>query len=245
MHQEGKVKRLRRTVPTLAALVLVGAFCGLGIWQLYRADVKRELQAEYDRRATQAPLRVGAEVQPVEALQFYRVEARGVYDVGYQVLLDNRVHQGVVGYHVLTPLRIDGADTRVLVNRGWVPLGGDRARLPVIDPPAGSVSVSGIATVPRDGLSLGAPPPLARERPTVWAQLDLAQYARAVPFAVQPVVILLDPQSTAGGYARHWARLDAGIAVHQGYAFQWFALAAAVLVIYVVLTVRAVRRGDR
>jgi surfeit locus 1 family protein len=233
----------RRAVPTVAALMLVASFCALGAWQLQRADEKRELQADYDRRASQAAVQVGQRVQPPEALQFYRVEARGVYDVGYQVLLDNRVHDGVPGYHVLTPLRIGDGETRVLINRGWVPLGADRRQLPVVDPPAGTVAVRGLGTVPRDGLALGQPPPLAQDRPVVWAQFNLARYAAAAPFALQPVVVLLDPASDAGGYVRVWARLDAGIAVHQGYAFQWFALALAAVVGYIVLTVRAARRG--
>ncbi|MBI3898074.1 MAG: SURF1 family protein [Gammaproteobacteria bacterium] len=214
------------------------------MWQLQRADEKRTLQAEYDRRAVQAPMVVSSTVQPAAALQFSRIEARGFYESDYQLLLDNRIHQGMPGYHVITPLRIDNSDTRVLVNRGWVPLGDDRATLPVIDPPAGPVTVSGIATVPHDGLALGAPPPLTRARPTVWPQFDLARYARSVPFPVQPVVILLDPRSPAGGYVRAWARLDAGIAVHLGYAVQWFALASTVLVVYVVLWLRAKRRKD-
>lgn len=53
-----------------------------------------------------------------------------------------------------------------------------------------------------------------------------------VVFPVQPVVILLDPRSPAGGFTRDWTRLDAGIAVHRGYAFQWFMLAATLLALY-------------
>lgn len=229
-------------VPTLAVLVLVPLFLFLGYWQLERAEEKRALQAEYDRRATQDPVRIGAEWQPAEAFQFYRVEATGRYDTEYQILLDNRVHRGVPGYHVLTPLRIRESEMRVLVNRGWVPLGTDRQRLPAVDPPAETVTVRGIATVPHEGFTLGEPSALSRDRPTVWQSLDLERYAREAGFPVQPVVVLLDPQAP-GGFVREWARLDTGIAVHQGYAFQWFALAAAVLVGYVVLMRRQLRRA--
>ena len=233
-------------VPTIAALMLIAAFVYLGVWQLDRAQEKRVLQAEYDRRAGEARMQIGPDVKPAEALQYFRVQAQGVFDPEYQVLLDNRMHHGVPGYHILTPLRIAGSDTRVLVNRGWVPVGADRARLPAIDPPPGEVMVTGVATVPREGFTLGDPPALTRERPTVWPQFDLGRYLRSVPFALQPVVILLDPQSAAGGYVRAWARLDTGIAVHHGYAFQWFALAATVLVVYGVLIVRTrLRRPAR
>jgi surfeit locus 1 family protein len=235
---------MRAVVPTFAAIVAIALFCVLGVWQLQRAEEKRALQAGYDRRATAAPVTVATERQAAAALQFHRVEATGRYEAEYQILLDNRMHQGVPGYHVLTPLRIADGEMRVLVNRGWVPLGADRSQLPAIDPPAGVVKVRGIATVPQLGFTLGEPAPLSRSAPAVWLQPDLAHYAGEAPFPIQPVLVLLDPASEAGGFIRSWSRLDTGIAVHQAYAFQWFMLALATLVIYAVLTVRAARRRN-
>ncbi|BAU47041.1 surfeit locus 1 [Sulfurifustis variabilis] len=229
-------------LPTLVALLLIPVFVFLGYWQLERAREKRDLQAEYDRRASQEPVRIGGEWQSAEEFQFYRVEATGRYDTEYQILLDNRVHRGAPGYHVLTPLRIRDSEMRVLVNRGWVPLGPDRRQLPAIETPTDALTVRGVATVPHEGFTLGEPSPLTRGKPTVWQQLDLERYTREVGFPVQPVVVLLDPQAP-GGFVREWARLDTGIAVHQGYAFQWFALAAAAFVGYIALMRRYGRRA--
>ncbi|MFL6654189.1 MAG: SURF1 family protein [Sulfurifustis sp.] len=233
----------RIAVGLVLALLGVALFCALGAWQLQRADEKRALQAVYDRRTAQLPILLTSTVLPAEALQYFRVEASGFYERGYQLLLDNRAHHGVPGFEVVTPLRIAGSDARVLVNRGWVPLGADRTRPPVVDPPAERVVVRGVAVIPRVGFQLGAPDPLRREGATVWQQLDLARYVAETRFKLQPIVILLDPQSPAGGYTREWGRLDAGIAVHQSYALQWFALAAAVVISYGVWAVRRVRRG--
>lgn len=227
------------------ALLGVAIFCALGAWQLQRADEKRALQAEYDRRTAQLPILLTSAVLPAETLQYFRVETNGVYDRGYQLLLDNRAHHGVPGFEVVTPLRIAGSDTRVLVNRGWVPLGADRSQLPAVDPPSERVVVRGVAVTPRTGFRLGTPDPLRRDGVTVWQQLDLPRYAKETGFRLQPIVILLDPQSAAGGYTREWGRLDAGIAVHESYAFQWFAFAAAVAVSYALWAARSVwnRRG--
>jgi len=75
-----------------------------------------------------------------------------------------------------------------------------------------------------------------REKPAGWQKqwlyFDIPRYRAAVNFPVQPVVILLDPKSEAGGLVREWARLETGIAVHQGYAFQWFMLALTLLALY-------------
>ncbi|HEX7043153.1 MAG TPA: SURF1 family protein [Burkholderiales bacterium] len=230
-------------VPTLAALVLVPLFCGLGFWQLRRAEEKQALQAEYDRRAAAPPVTLHAAPVAVDEVQYARVQARGVYETEYQVLWDNRIHNGVPGYHVLTPFRIENSAMRVLVNRGWVPAPPSRSELPDVAPPSTPVAISGTAVVPRVDFLLGELDPLTRTPPTVWQQIDLERYAAQVDWPLQPIVILLDPASP-GGYVREWARLDAGIAVHWGYAFQWFALAATAVVVYGVLVVRWHRRNS-
>ncbi|MDD1632449.1 MAG: SURF1 family protein, partial [Methylococcaceae bacterium] len=212
--------------PTLATLTLLPLLTGLGFWQLERAAGKQRLQAEFDQRQQDTAVGLGGELQDAELLRFRRVRVRGDYEPAYQILIDNRVHQGRAGYHVLTPLRLGASDMRVLVNRGWVPVGPDRRVLPAVPPPEGEVEVDGIATVPATGgFRLGAAQPAAPGWQARWQYVDLDAYAASVPFPVQPVVVLLDHDSPAGGYTRQWARLDSGIATHQGYAFQWFSLA--------------------
>lgn len=241
------IRRFRPAlVPTLVFLLLLPLLLYLGSWQLQRAEEKRELQARYDARASEEPITLGAPRQRAEDLRFHRVRARGVYETGYQVLLDNRVHHGQAGYHVITPLKMAGTEMRLLVNRGWIALGASRARLPKIDTPGGMQEITGVATVPADKVfTLGPSEHSTGGWQPVWQHLDMSRYASLVPFAVQPVVVLLDPVSPAGGLLREWSRLDAGIAVHQGYAFQWFTLAAALVGIYVYFGLRAGRRRKR
>ena len=225
--------------PTLATLVLLPLMVMLGMWQLDRAGQKLQLQAEYDSRQQQPAVRLMSVLENPGPLRFHRVIARGRYEPEHQILIDNRVHQGKAGYHVLTPLRLEDGAVRVLVNRGWVPLGRDRAVLPVIETPQGTIEVTGLATVPQtQGFHLGGAKPAGEGWQPVWQYLDLEVYRSSVAFPVQPIVLLLDPGSPHGGFIRQWARLDAGIATHQGYAFQWFSLAAALAGIYILLNTR-------
>lgn len=238
-----------KLIPTLAALLLLPAFIALGFWQLHRAQEKLVLQADYDRRSAGPAITLDSTLRPAEDLRFYRVSVAGYYEPKFQILLDNRVHEGIPGYYVVTPLHIRGSDTRVLVNRGWLPLGKDRAHRPDAPPPSGLQKITGIATVPlkrrfvlgdvaeSDSAGGGT---WAR----VWQYIDLAQYRARVPFPLQPVVILLDPASTAGGYVRQWERLDTGMAVNRGYAFQWFALALALVTLYLFVNVRSDKRDS-
>lgn len=227
--------------PTFATLLLLPVLISLGMWQLHRAQEKRLLQAEFDRRQDEPPAPFALYHEPAEQLRFRRVVMHGYYEPKYQFLLDNRVEQGQVGYYVLTPLRIDGSDTRVLVNRGWVALGSSRETLPRIDTPEATVDVTGIVTIPDvHGFHLGSARPPGSGWQPVWEYLDPAEYARSVPFAVQPVVVLLDPDSPAGGFRRQWARLDAGITTHEGYAVQWFSLASALVAIYIFVNIHKI-----
>jgi surfeit locus 1 family protein len=235
----GNVRISPRTIVgavLLFALVLV--FIALGCWQLQRAQYKQALQRQYDSRAAGASVALGQKVLEADNIRFRRVAVRGEYDPSYQILIDNRVHRGQAGYHVVTPLRIENGDTRVLVNRGWVPMGPSREHLPAVDPPAGMQEISGVAVVPaQDVFKLGDEEPRRRGWQPVWQHLDMARYAASVPFMTQPIVILLDSAHPTG-YIREWPRLDAGIAVHHGYAFQWFALAVMTMVILVVMARR-------
>lgn len=216
--------------------LLLPLFLYLGYWQLQRAEEKLRMQAEYDTRANGPAVQVERQVQRAEELQFYRVVAKGRYETDYQILIDNRVHQGRVGYHVITPLKLQDSEVRLLVNRGWIALGESRERLPAIDTPEGLQRITGVATVPAEKyFTLGKPQPGWQR---VWQNMDMAHYAASVPFPVQPVVVLLDPADAAGGFTRDWSRLDAGISVHQGYAFQWFMLAAALAGIYLFMSLR-------
>jgi cytochrome oxidase assembly protein ShyY1 len=71
----------------------------------------------------------------------------------------------------------------------------------------------------------------------VWQNLTLERYRAAVPIALQPIVIQQD-NDLGDGLRREWAAPDLGTNTHYGYAFQWFALAAAILVFYLVTHVR-------
>jgi len=226
------IKTNIRLVPLLAFLLVFPTLIALGFWQLDRAEQKRSLQAKYDARMSDEPITIGDELKKPADLQFHRVSIAGYYDESHTVFLDNRVHKGVPGYYVITPLKLSRSKTRVLINRGWVPQGISRAKLPDVQPPESLQRIIGVATVPHAKVFRLAPAePIGREWQQVWQHMDMKRFAEAVSYPVQPVVVLLDPASRAGGFVREWRRLDTGIALHQGYAFQWFSLAVALAAI--------------
>ena len=153
-------------------------------------------------------------------------------------MLDNRVQDDKAGYHVITPFRINGSERYILINRGWVPLGADRAVLPEIKTPDGMIELSGVAMLPPSKLyELEQPESLDSGWQIVWQNMDLVRLRKAVPFSLQPLIIQLD-QTSPGGFVRNWPRPDDRVATHLGYAFQWYGMAVMLALFYFFVNIK-------
>ena len=171
----------------------------------------------------------------LEQWRYRRVKFAGVYDTRYQVLLDNQVENTVAGYHVLTPMQVEGSSHYVLVNRGWIPIAESR-KVPVVIASQGRQEIEGDIALPsKRFFTLEAPPATDGKWQQVWQNLDMTRYAKSVPFAVQPFVVRLDAKSKADGFVRNWPPPGERVSMHLGYAYQWFGFALTLLVIYIVL----------
>jgi surfeit locus 1 family protein len=220
--------------PTLAALFFFVLTLSLGNWQSGRADTKRALQARYDAAVREAPIHVGSALLDRDSVLFRKLEVEGVFDDAHTILLDNRVLNGVAGYHVLTPLRIEGGALALLVNRGWVATGRSREQVPVPPTPTGRVRLEGMAVDPHTRyVELAPTTPQGR----VWQNLDFARYAATSGLNLQPV-LLLQTSSLPDGLQRNWPRPDTGVDTHVSYAFQWYSLAATLAVLWLIMNVR-------
>ena len=220
--------------PTLAAIAGVAATVALGNWQLGRGQDKAALAQRIAVANRDAQIELSQTEARAEDVAWHRVEARGRFDPKYAVLIDNRILHGVVGYQVVMPLRIAGGERHVLVNRGWVAATGSRDILPQIKTPPEEVLITGLATVPSKRY-LELSKQVAEGK--VWQNLTLERYRAAMPLALQTVVIQQESEID-DGLKREWSAPDLGIDKHYGYAFQWFAMAAAIVIIYLVCNVR-------
>jgi surfeit locus 1 family protein len=163
-----------------------------------------------------------------------------------QYLLDNRVHNGVAGFEVLTPFDLEDGKLQALINRGWIPLPDRRDRLPELSIPSGRVEISGMIDLEREALPLlGASGYEQTEWPKIVQRVELEQMASQLGSNLIPIVVLLDRQ-VPGGFVREWkAHYGFPPSRHQGYAFQWFSLAVALLILYVVVNLKRVGDGER
>lgn len=222
------------------ALGVAAACAALGSWQLQRMHAKQALLETSSRVLEQRqarPLAIAAE--PARARGYDWAAGRGRFAALPAVILDNQNRSsqpGVRAYRVFVP----EAGMPLLLELGWLPLPGNRQMPAIPLPTTGPVEVSGL---------LLPPPSAGLARPAVQRQddstalvvaLDPATIAQALDLpALAPRVLRLDPDLPIG-YARDLELLPNTLPPdrHLGYAVQWFALAGAVLVIALVLTLR-------
>lgn len=235
-----------KLIPTLATLILLPVMINLGMWQSNKAAQKQAKLEQFEQREKDAPISIGGSPIDIESLRYRRVVARGFYEPEFQILLDNQIYKGQAGYHAITPLHIAGTDMRIMVNRGWLPVGDDRNVLPVIEPIKGEIEVTGyIQDVTGRYLELAPANTDQKNWHKVWQNLDIARYKKLAKFPIQPAVLLMDPSSSSGGFVREWPKPDFRIDVNRGYAIQWYLMSIALLVIYVVTNFKKISLQDK
>lgn len=230
--------------PSLAAGVLIGLFLGLGIWQLQRAEEKKTLVEDLERRAREPAVVLSPPVGEAHTWRNRRITAEGRFVAERQLLLDNQVYKGRVGYHVLTPFQLSGTNSMVLVDRGWVPAGENRSVLPTVSSPSTEIQIQGTAYVHySQGFHIGEIDTNQTSWPRVIQYVDYEEVGHRLGTALMPLTVRLDPNGPYG-YVRDWDSAPFSPQRHLGYAVQWFALAAALIVIFLALSIRRDRPAD-
>ncbi len=234
------MRGLRFWIVTLAAALGFALTASMGFWQLGRAQQKLALQAAIDARQQLPALDASAlDASAGAAPLLHRsVVLRGTWLGRHTVFLDNRQMQSRVGFYVVTPLRLAGSNSVVLVQRGWAPRDFlDRERLPPVDTPAGEVMVRGRI----------APPPAKLYEPAGAGQGPIRQNLDLVAFRAETDLPLWEGsvQQLGGpseGLLRDWPVPASGADKNYGYAAQWWAMAGVIVILYVWFQFIAPRR---
>lgn len=228
--------RFRPPLWALAGTLLLGsALVSLGFWQYGRGQAKQQLLDLHAESGALAPTRLVAGLSPPPPGQMRRVVVEGEYLPGPGLLLDNQSHQRRPGAHAWSPFQLaDGS--RVLVDRGWLPL----AEAPT-PPPAGAQRLTGNwRALPRPGMRLGSQ---TLDCAAVGERLTyptLEQLRCRLGPELREGLLELDP-AEPGGFVREWTPAGADAVPpqrHYGYAAQWWAFAATLLILFIKLNLR-------
>jgi surfeit locus 1 family protein len=235
---------LKRALIAIAALIGIALTLNLGFWQWGRGQQRTGIHDAMESRAHLAPLanaELPAELRADDSLLHRPVVLRGEWLPAQTVFLDNRQMNGVPGFYVVTPLRLAGRNDAVLVQRGWVQRNFERREaLPPVQTPAGGVEVRGRL----------APPPAKlyafdkEEKGPIRQNLDLTRFRTETGLPLLPYSVQ-QAGAASEGLLRQWPQAGSGAEKNYGYAFQWWAIAALIAILYVWFQLVVPRRQAR
>lgn len=233
----GKLEFKPGLIPTLVTLMFLYVLIALGTWQLDRAAYKSNIQNLINERKDLLATNLQLVPTNTDERLFLPVKLDGVFDDRHQILLDNRVVNQRAGYDVYTPFIRDNAPA-LLVNRGWIKQGRTRQDIPDINIDHCSTGIEGILTKPPShGLILSENSNQYQQWPAVAQFIDLDEIESALGYPLYPMILLLD-KDHASVLHREPIAFKMNSAKHLGYAFQWFGLATALVIIYFVVNTK-------
>ena len=232
----------------LTTLLVMTLFVTLGVWQLGRGNFKMDVVESIDQQTEMVASSVQLPLHDPVQWRYKKIKLTGNYLSDKQFLLDNQVRNQVVGYQVLTPFFVKDKHAWVLVDRGWVKQGSAREQFPDINIEAENLAteeVVGSIYVPyAKPFSLGE---IAQGEDSGWPRriqfVDYQQLSDRLGVSLENFTLRLDP-AQKHGYVRDWVSNQLPASKHYGYAFQWFAMATAVIVLWWVYFLRPLLRRE-
>lgn len=181
---------------TFTCLLLAIWMIGMSVWQWERHLQKQDLIETLNQTLRREPIALGELIRENpdwEAQAWRRVSVSGSFDFSREFLLRNRSFEKRSGFHVITPLKIDGAeDAYVLVDRGFLPLGREEREYRKRYQTPEHVEMFGLiknSASPK----LFAPndPEPGANSPWVdkWLRVDIPKISKQLPYTVLPIYL--------------------------------------------------------
>jgi surfeit locus 1 family protein len=210
----------------ILTVLVFSALVKLGFWQNSRALEKEQRLARIEQLKSQNPL----SLQQVNLLAVNEnindmpVTIEGLFDEQAVFLLDNQVNKGRLGYRAYQILMVE--QYTVLVNLGWVLGSINRQELPEVQPLSGKHTIHGNVRLIEVGIQLQEQIFSDVQWPLRIQQVELDKFSTLINRQLLPFVIYLDMDEKIG-FEKNWQPIVMPPEKHRAYAFQWFSLAIA------------------
>jgi surfeit locus 1 family protein len=225
--------------PAVAAALAFALLVGLGLWQVRRLAEKEALIARVESRVHVAaqdlpPRDRWASLAPPD-YDFTHVRTRGHYLTDRDAHIFMQAPAGFgrePGYMVVTPFAVASGGV-VLVERGFVPNARAEDAADAA-PSTDEIEISGLMRAPQSR-NLFTPADTPERR--IWYTRDPKSIAAALALSeAAPFTLALEAPSSAGasGFPRRVETTPEIVNNHLSYAFTWFSLALALLVVFVL-----------
>lgn len=243
---------------SLSTVILLPLLVYLGFWQLGRFQEKNQMQTELEYRILESTISFGSfpeiksltdrESNPsneinrkevfLKQFRYRTLQMEGQFLNDRQLLLDNQISEGKLGYRVLTPFQPKDSKKIILIDRGFIPLGKNREDIPPITITNEVISLKGFITQPSHGLKLKRADSLEQIRwPLKVQYIDYERLLKDFSLDFYPFIVQIQSDSPLA----YWVTLPTfknSSHRHLGYAIQWFAMAIAVLIYYGIINGR-------
>ncbi|MBT8438696.1 MAG: SURF1 family protein [Gammaproteobacteria bacterium] len=221
-----------------ATLIAVSVFTYLMLWQIGRAEERKQLQHQVMQRSELpiAPLKNTEDVS-LSNDRYRRFQVEGHFINQHQVLLDNVVHDGRPGYEVITPFTTTKGES-LLINRGWIDTGRDRTVLPEITVTEEPLSLTVMLDKPRSAPVVGLDVVESNNR---WNYLDMGFYKKHSGIDI-PGYLLLLAADNPSAYTSRWPEIEDKSGMHIGYAIQWGVFALIALGTFLGVNIKRIKQ---
>ncbi|HEX8724509.1 MAG TPA: SURF1 family protein [Gemmatimonadaceae bacterium] len=203
---------------SIISLALAALFTRLGFWQISRMHERQALNTYIESRMDSTPVPFFSLPHDSAATHYRRVTVNGTPDFAHEFYITEVSRSGSPGVYVVTPVRMPGRDTAVLVNRGWV-YAPDAS---TIDPGRWHAPDSTFEGYVDE---FQHPLPLLRE-PHHLRTINYAQISAQLPYPLADTyVVALGTDSVVSGVPLRIAPPPLDEGPFRSYAIQWFAFA--------------------
>jgi surfeit locus 1 family protein len=226
--------------PTLVTLIILPMLLRLGVWQLDRAEEKRQLYRQQQEQIEKGILTIDKRLNVDEIIQYQPVQVTGRFLTDKIIFLDNKPYNGVHGYHVITPFKIEGREEYILINRGWVAMRVHREQLPSVETSNEKQIVTGMLKMPSSSFKLGESINENIQWPWRIQWLEIDSIEKQLKLKLLPFIVLQDKKANSK-LVQDWKITVSPPEKNISYAVQWFGLATALIIIFIVVNSRRIK----
>lgn len=216
-------------------LLVFSGLVKLGFWQNDRALQKEQRIASIAQLSQTQALSLEQVLSEKEEINDLPIMMTGEFANEIIFLLDNQTNERQLGYRVYQVF--NSGNKAVLVNLGWVLGSLNRQELPDVQAIKGPHQLSGHVRKVEQGIMLMEQVLLKNKWPLRVQQIELDKFSTLISRQLLPFVVYLDKTESVG-YEKNWQPIVMPPEKHRAYAFQWFSLAIAWLLLMIWASIK-------
>ena len=213
-------------------IFFAAVFFALGVWQIERGQNKQQVLDAFN-----AAIKADPSLLSSTSKKWQRVYVSGSFDESRQILIDNTIFRGRVGFKVFTPFILESSDKLLLVDRGWIEQESFRENLPSITINSSFAELSGLLVNPELGFVLSEDL-ISKTWPKISQTQSLDYLVKEYPEELYPFILVAEPTFKDALNYMEVIPTNMPPVKHYGYALQWFTMFLVLCGMYIYFGLR-------